>query len=170
MGAGHPGPGSAAPAADLAERGSEGPFWPRRVILSGLSAWSRSPTGAAEAMSPTVKRDRCFSPVLCHCKAGCSNRTLSLVFGCKNRPPAVQGCPHPPQPVCMHPGCMNPALMNAPWYQYQEEDSVHQDHGFPRLTHEVQPPNSCTGRTRTRWSRGTCTDTPPTRTSPPSRL
>ncbi|KAJ8368311.1 hypothetical protein SKAU_G00083390 [Synaphobranchus kaupii] len=57
-----------------------------------------------------------------------------------NRPPAVQGCPHPPQPVCMHPGCMHPALMNAPWYQYQEEDMLPQDHGYPRLTHEVQPP------------------------------
>ncbi|XP_061072542.1 disks large homolog 2-like [Conger conger] len=58
----------------------------------------------------------------------------------KNRPPAVQGCPHPPQPVCMHPGCMHPALMSSPWYHYQDEDMLPQDHGYPRLTHEVQPP------------------------------
>ncbi|XP_064158036.1 disks large homolog 2-like isoform X3 [Anguilla rostrata] len=84
--------------------------------------------------------DSCFSPMLCHWKAACSNRTLSLVFGCKNRPAAVQGCPHPPQPVCMHPGCMHPALMSSPWYHYQEEDMLPHDHGYPRLTHEVQPP------------------------------
>ncbi|XP_064158037.1 disks large homolog 2-like isoform X4 [Anguilla rostrata] len=58
----------------------------------------------------------------------------------KNRPAAVQGCPHPPQPVCMHPGCMHPALMSSPWYHYQEEDMLPHDHGYPRLTHEVQPP------------------------------
>ncbi|KAG7471331.1 hypothetical protein MATL_G00123440 [Megalops atlanticus] len=58
----------------------------------------------------------------------------------KNRPAAVQGCPHPPQPVCMHPGCMNPALMSSPWYQYQDEDSLPQDHGYPRLTHEAHAP------------------------------
>ncbi|XP_036393685.1 disks large homolog 2-like [Megalops cyprinoides] len=91
-------------------------------------------------MSPIVSNDSCFSPVLCHFKAGCSNRTLSLMFGCKNRPAAVQGCPHPPQPVCMHPGCMNPALMSSPWYHYQDEDSLPQDHGYPRLTHEPHAP------------------------------
>ncbi|XP_035242209.1 disks large homolog 2-like isoform X5 [Anguilla anguilla] len=58
----------------------------------------------------------------------------------QNRPAAVQGCPHPPQPVCMHPGCMHPALMSSPWYHYQEEDMLPHDHGYPRLTHEVQPP------------------------------
>ncbi|XP_078028309.1 disks large homolog 2 isoform X8 [Epinephelus lanceolatus] len=54
----------------------------------------------------------------------------------KNRPPAVQGSPHNGQPL----PCMNPALMNAPWYQYQEDDSPPLDQGFPRLTNEVRAP------------------------------
>ncbi|XP_044078342.1 disks large homolog 2 isoform X40 [Siniperca chuatsi] len=87
-------------------------------------------------MSPIVKRPEC-SPVLCHCKVACTNNTLSLMFGCKNRPPAVQGSPHNGQP----PPCMNPALMNAPWqYHYQEDDSPPLDQGFPRLTNEVRAP------------------------------
>ncbi|XP_078028308.1 disks large homolog 2 isoform X7 [Epinephelus lanceolatus] len=54
----------------------------------------------------------------------------------ENRPPAVQGSPHNGQPL----PCMNPALMNAPWYQYQEDDSPPLDQGFPRLTNEVRAP------------------------------
>ncbi|XP_036378854.1 disks large homolog 2 isoform X3 [Megalops cyprinoides] len=87
-------------------------------------------------MSPIVKNPDCFSPMLCHCKVACSDNTLSLMFGCKNRPAAVQGSPHTAQP----PPCMNPALMSAPWYRYQDEDSPPQDHGFPRLTNEVRAP------------------------------
>ncbi|KAK6478084.1 disks large-like protein 4 isoform X1 [Huso huso] len=34
-------------------------------------------------MSPPVKNLKCFSPVMCQCKVVCSNRTLSLMFGCK---------------------------------------------------------------------------------------
>ncbi|XP_032389524.1 disks large homolog 2 isoform X25 [Etheostoma spectabile] len=87
-------------------------------------------------MSPIVKSPEC-TPMLCQCKVACTNNTLSLMFGCKNRPPAVQGSPHNGQP----PPCMNPALMNAPWqYHYQEDDSPSLDHGFPRLTNEVRAP------------------------------
>ncbi|XP_030294524.1 disks large homolog 2 isoform X10 [Sparus aurata] len=87
-------------------------------------------------MSPVVKSTEC-TPMLCHCKVACANNTLSLMFGCKNRPPAVQGSPHNGQP----PPCMNPALMNAPWqYHYQEDDSPPLDQGFLQLTNEVRPP------------------------------
>ncbi|KAL2079287.1 hypothetical protein ACEWY4_025031 [Coilia grayii] len=34
-------------------------------------------------MSPPERRCKCFSPLMCQCKVVCSNRTLSLVFGCK---------------------------------------------------------------------------------------
>ncbi|KAJ7996665.1 hypothetical protein DPEC_G00239390 [Dallia pectoralis] len=34
-------------------------------------------------MSPPVKHVKCLSPVMCQCKVICSNRTLSLMFGCK---------------------------------------------------------------------------------------
>ncbi|XP_028838667.1 disks large homolog 2 isoform X33 [Denticeps clupeoides] len=81
-------------------------------------------------MSPIV------SPMLCHCKVACSNNTLSLMFGCKNRPAAVQGSPPTAQP----PACSNPALMNAPWYRYQDEDSPPPEHNYPRLTNEVRAP------------------------------
>uniref|UniRef100_A0A4W5K164 Disks large homologue 1 N-terminal PEST domain-containing protein n=1 Tax=Hucho hucho TaxID=62062 RepID=A0A4W5K164_9TELE len=74
--------------------------------------------------------------MLCHCKVTCTNNTLSLMFGCKNRPAAVQGSPHTGQP----PACMNPTLMSTPWqYRYQDEDSP-PEHGFPRLTNEVRAP------------------------------
>ncbi|XP_069046123.1 disks large homolog 2 isoform X9 [Lepisosteus oculatus] len=53
----------------------------------------------------------------------------------ENRSAAVQASPHTAQPTCM-----SPALMNAPWYRYQDEDISPQDHGFPRLTNEVRPP------------------------------
>ncbi|XP_034745395.1 disks large homolog 2 isoform X25 [Etheostoma cragini] len=87
-------------------------------------------------MSPIVKSPEC-TPMLCHCKVACTNNTLSLMFGCKNRPPAVQGSPHNGQP----PTCMNPVLMNTPLqYHYQEDDSPFLDHGFPRLTNEVRAP------------------------------
>ncbi|XP_069046129.1 disks large homolog 2 isoform X15 [Lepisosteus oculatus] len=86
-------------------------------------------------MSPIVKNPNCFSPMICHCKVACTNNTLSLMFGCKNRSAAVQASPHTAQPTCM-----SPALMNAPWYRYQDEDISPQDHGFPRLTNEVRPP------------------------------
>ncbi|XP_041948729.1 disks large homolog 2 isoform X25 [Alosa sapidissima] len=89
-------------------------------------------------MSPIVKNPECFYPMLCHCKVACSNNTLSLMFGCKNRPAAVQGSQSPP--VGPPSTCMNPALMSAPWYRYQDEDSPPQDHGFPRLTNEVRAP------------------------------
>ncbi|XP_069046132.1 disks large homolog 2 isoform X18 [Lepisosteus oculatus] len=56
-------------------------------------------------------------------------------FRQKNRSAAVQASPHTAQPTCM-----SPALMNAPWYRYQDEDISPQDHGFPRLTNEVRPP------------------------------
>uniref|UniRef100_A0AAY5KIS1 Discs large MAGUK scaffold protein 4 n=1 Tax=Esox lucius TaxID=8010 RepID=A0AAY5KIS1_ESOLU len=36
-----------------------------------------------ELMSPPVKNLKCLSPVMCQCKVICSNRTLSLMFGCK---------------------------------------------------------------------------------------
>ncbi|KAM9540664.1 disks large homolog 2-like isoform 5-T5 [Salvelinus alpinus] len=85
-------------------------------------------------MSPIVKSPDC-KPMLCHCKVACTNNTLSLMFGCKKRPAAVQGSPHTGQP----PACMNPDLMNAPWYRYDDEDSP-PEHGFPRLTNEVRAP------------------------------
>ncbi|XP_032872210.1 discs large homolog 1-like protein [Amblyraja radiata] len=34
-------------------------------------------------MSPPIKELACFSPVLCQCKVVCTNKTLSLMFGCK---------------------------------------------------------------------------------------
>ncbi|XP_072573725.1 disks large homolog 4-like isoform X2 [Paramormyrops kingsleyae] len=34
-------------------------------------------------MSPPERNIKCFSPVMCQCKVVCSNRTLSLMFGCK---------------------------------------------------------------------------------------
>uniref|UniRef100_A0A8C1U396 Discs, large homolog 4a (Drosophila) n=1 Tax=Cyprinus carpio TaxID=7962 RepID=A0A8C1U396_CYPCA len=34
-------------------------------------------------MSPPLRNLKCFSPVMCQCKLICSNRTLSLMFGCK---------------------------------------------------------------------------------------
>ncbi|XP_058884239.1 disks large homolog 2 isoform X24 [Acipenser ruthenus] len=87
-------------------------------------------------MSPIVKNPHCFSPMLCHCKVACTNNTLSLMFGCKNRSATVQASPHTAQPTCL-----NPALMNTPWnYQYQDEDSLALDHGYPQLTNEVRPP------------------------------
>ncbi|XP_034779253.1 disks large homolog 2 isoform X26 [Acipenser ruthenus] len=87
-------------------------------------------------MSPIVKNPNCFSPMLCHCKVACTNNTLSLMFGCKNRSATVQASPHTAQPTCL-----NPALMNTPWnYQYQDEDSLALDHGYPQLTNEVRPP------------------------------
>ncbi|XP_071193976.1 disks large homolog 4-like isoform X2 [Salvelinus alpinus] len=36
-----------------------------------------------ELMSPPVRNLKCPSPVMCQCKVICSNRTLSLMFGCK---------------------------------------------------------------------------------------
>ncbi|XP_071220545.1 disks large homolog 4-like isoform X2 [Salvelinus alpinus] len=36
-----------------------------------------------EQMSPPVRNLKCLSPVMCQCKVICSNRTLSLMFGCK---------------------------------------------------------------------------------------
>ncbi|XP_051782920.1 disks large homolog 2 isoform X14 [Erpetoichthys calabaricus] len=53
-----------------------------------------------------------------------------------NRSAAVQGSPHTAQPTCL-----SPALTTTPWkYRYQDEDSPPPDHGFPRLTNEVRPP------------------------------
>ncbi|XP_059913117.1 disks large homolog 2 isoform X29 [Gadus macrocephalus] len=87
-------------------------------------------------MCPIVKSPDC-TPVLCHCKVACTGNSLSLMFGCKNRPQAVQGSPPNGQP----PPCMNPALMSAPWYHYQDEDSPALDQGgFPRLTGEARAP------------------------------
>ncbi|KAJ8275467.1 hypothetical protein COCON_G00072190 [Conger conger] len=34
-------------------------------------------------MSPPLRTLKCFSPVMCQCKVICSNRSLSLLFGCK---------------------------------------------------------------------------------------
>ncbi|XP_030648207.1 disks large homolog 4 [Chanos chanos] len=34
-------------------------------------------------MPPPLRNLKCFSPVMCQCKLICSNRTLSLMFGCK---------------------------------------------------------------------------------------
>uniref|UniRef100_A0A8K9Y474 Discs, large homolog 4a (Drosophila) n=1 Tax=Oncorhynchus mykiss TaxID=8022 RepID=A0A8K9Y474_ONCMY len=34
-------------------------------------------------MSPPVRNLKCLSPMMCQCKVICSNRTLSLMFGCK---------------------------------------------------------------------------------------
>ncbi|XP_075338638.1 discs large homolog 1-like protein isoform X10 [Odontesthes bonariensis] len=39
--------------------------------------------GAADKMSPSMKKVECFSPMLCHCKVACTNSTISLMFGCK---------------------------------------------------------------------------------------
>lgn len=36
-------------------------------------------------MSLPVRNLKCLSPVMCQCKVICSNRTLSLMFGCKVR-------------------------------------------------------------------------------------
>ncbi|XDV19743.1 hypothetical protein PO909_025159 [Leuciscus waleckii] len=36
-----------------------------------------------DVMSPPLRNLKCFSPVMCQCKLICSNRTLSLMFGCK---------------------------------------------------------------------------------------
>lgn len=36
-----------------------------------------------ELMSPPGRNLKCPSPVMCQCKVICSNRTLSLMFGCK---------------------------------------------------------------------------------------
>ncbi|KAJ8342303.1 hypothetical protein SKAU_G00322310 [Synaphobranchus kaupii] len=36
-----------------------------------------------ELMSPPLRNLKCFSPVMCQCKVVCSNRSLSLMFGCK---------------------------------------------------------------------------------------
>ncbi|XP_060719308.1 disks large homolog 4-like [Tachysurus vachellii] len=38
---------------------------------------------AAVIMSPPWRNLKCLSPVMCQCKLVCSNRTLSLMFGCK---------------------------------------------------------------------------------------
>ncbi|XP_058239593.1 disks large homolog 4 isoform X1 [Hemibagrus wyckioides] len=38
---------------------------------------------AAVMMSPPWRNLKCLSPVMCQCKLVCSNRTLSLMFGCK---------------------------------------------------------------------------------------
>ncbi|XP_019728766.1 discs large homolog 1-like protein [Hippocampus comes] len=32
---------------------------------------------------PNIRNLKCLSPVMCQCKVICSNRTLSLMFGCK---------------------------------------------------------------------------------------
>ncbi|TNN21517.1 Discs large 1-like protein [Liparis tanakae] len=40
-------------------------------------------------MSPPVRGLKCLSPVMCQCKVICSNRTLSLMFGCKPRESSV---------------------------------------------------------------------------------
>lgn len=37
-------------------------------------------------MSLPVRNLKCLSPVMCQCKVICSNRTLSLMFGCKVSP------------------------------------------------------------------------------------
>ncbi|TRY98751.1 hypothetical protein DNTS_007688 [Danionella cerebrum] len=88
-------------------------------------------------MSPIVRKPDCFNPMLCHCKLVCHDNTLSLMFGCKNRPPAIQGSQHTQN---HSPACTNPALMNSPWYRYQDEDSPPPEQGFPRLTNEVRAP------------------------------
>ncbi|RXN30616.1 disks large -like protein [Labeo rohita] len=36
-----------------------------------------------DVMPPPLRNLKCFSPVMCQCKLICSNRTLSLMFGCK---------------------------------------------------------------------------------------
>ncbi|KAI4887798.1 hypothetical protein NFI96_005194, partial [Prochilodus magdalenae] len=93
---------------------------------------------SASGMSPIVKNPDCFSPMLCHCKVACRDNTLSLMFGCKNRPPAVQGSQQQSHsPACMNP---NPALMSSPWYRYQDDESPPPEHSFPRLTNEVRAP------------------------------
>uniref|UniRef100_A0AAZ3PIX2 Discs, large homolog 4a (Drosophila) n=1 Tax=Oncorhynchus tshawytscha TaxID=74940 RepID=A0AAZ3PIX2_ONCTS len=45
--------------------------------ISALSSLARF------RMSPPVRNLKCLSPMMCQCKVICSNRTLSLMFGCK---------------------------------------------------------------------------------------
>lgn len=45
----------------------------------------RAPLWRSGLMSLPVRNFKCLSPVMCQCKVICSNRTLSLMFGCKVR-------------------------------------------------------------------------------------
>ncbi|KYO28682.1 hypothetical protein Y1Q_0005133 [Alligator mississippiensis] len=56
--------------------------------------------------APPTRKPGCFAPVLCQCQVVCSNRTLSLVFGCKkyryqdeDSPPLEQSPAHLPTQV-----------------------------------------------------------------------
>lgn len=60
-------------------RGSEWEAADRRALV--LSAWCEG----FGLMSLPVRNLKCLSPVMCQCKVICSNRTLSLMFGCKVR-------------------------------------------------------------------------------------
>ncbi|CAM4310737.1 unnamed protein product, partial [Caretta caretta] len=58
------------------------------------------------AVSPPFRKLGCFPPVVCQCKVICSNRTLSLMFGCKkyryqdeDSPPLEQSPAHLPNQV-----------------------------------------------------------------------
>lgn len=59
------------------------PFWPRAERSAG-GRWSVCFVSmGVDVMSPPLRNLKCFSPVMCQCKLICSNRTLSLMFGCK---------------------------------------------------------------------------------------
>lgn len=59
------------------------PLWPRAEQSAG-GRWSVCFVSmGVDVMPPPLRNLKCFSPVMCQCKLICSNRTLSLMFGCK---------------------------------------------------------------------------------------
>ncbi|XP_069366452.1 disks large homolog 2 isoform X42 [Paralichthys olivaceus] len=75
-------------------------------------------------MSPIVKSPEC-TPVLCHCKVACTNKTLSLMFGCKyhyqddDSPPLDQGFPRLTNEV------RSPELVHVSEKNLSEIENVH---------------------------------------------
>ncbi|XP_077170555.1 disks large homolog 4 isoform X2 [Paroedura picta] len=84
-------------------------------------------------VSPPFRKLGCFSPVLCQCKVTCSNRTLSLVFGCKkyryqdeDSPPLEHSPAHLPNQV------KAPELVHVAEKNLSQVESVH---GFVSHSH-----------------------------------
>ncbi|KYO28681.1 hypothetical protein Y1Q_0005133 [Alligator mississippiensis] len=73
--------------------------------------------------APPTRKPGCFAPVLCQCQVVCSNRTLSLVFGCKkyryqdeDSPPLEQSPAHLPTQANSPPVIVNTDTLEAPAY------------------------------------------------------
>uniref|UniRef100_A0ACB8EXI9 Uncharacterized protein n=1 Tax=Sphaerodactylus townsendi TaxID=933632 RepID=A0ACB8EXI9_9SAUR len=94
-------------------------------------------------VSPPFRQLGCFSPVLCQCKVTCSNRTLSLVFGCKYAEDVANYFQHL---ALRHFLCVASDVAGArsehliEKYRYQDEDSPPLEHSPAHLPNQVKAP------------------------------